>query len=250
MSRTSSAALAVRLLAVAGLASSLALVPSAAQAAPGSKSADLGVTLGAPQSAAVGDTLTYAVRVSNSGPAGAGSVVVTVDFDPSMTFVSASAAQGSCSGTQHITCSLGSVATGSAVATTIQVRTSAPGSYPVSASVGSQTQDNNAANDSAVASTTVYAADRVATRTAPPVVVSRPCTMCGFFPYDVVTVSMEVVAMDGLPINEGTLSARCSAAVVNGHAVCTYTTTSGFAGSIATASYSGSATYAPSNSSL
>lgn len=238
----------VNFFAVGALSACLVLLPSAAVAAPAAKSADLGITVSGPQSAGVGDVLSYAARVANNGPAGANNVVVTTDLDASMTFVSAAPSQGTCTGTQRITCSFASMASGATVAVTIQVRSTAVGTYPVSAFVQASTHDSNATNDSAEATTTVYTADRVATRTAPPVVTSRPCTMCGLFPYDFVTVTMSVVALDGLPINEGWLSAgRCAASVFNGVAVCSYI---GSPNMLVTAFYSGSATYAPSSSSL
>jgi uncharacterized repeat protein (TIGR01451 family) len=240
---------ALDVLTTVGLSAGLVLLPSAALAAPMGKSADLGITVSGPQSAGVGDVLSYAVRVANNGPAGASNVVATTDLHASMTLVSATTSQGSCSGTSRVTCSFAGVASGATVAAIIEVRTTAAGTFSVSAFVQATTHDSNAGNNSAEASTAVYT-DRVATRTAPPAVTSRPCTMCGFFPYDVVTVTMSVVAMDGLPINEGWLSSgRCAAPVFNGFASCSY---NGGAQLLTTQSafYSGSATYAPSSSSL
>jgi hypothetical protein len=59
---------------------------------------------------------------------------------------------------------------------------------------------------------------------------------------------MSVVAMHGLPINEGSLSAgRCAAPVFNGVAKCSYI---GGGNLLPTVFYSGSAIYAPSSWSL
>ncbi|HMC80127.1 MAG TPA: DUF4082 domain-containing protein, partial [Acidimicrobiia bacterium] len=76
--------------------------------------ADLSITKTAsPDPVLVGSTLTYSLSVSDAGPAGATGVTATDPLPAGVSFVSASASQGSCSQSSGtVTCSLGSLAAG------------------------------------------------------------------------------------------------------------------------------------------
>ena len=79
-------------------------------------SADLSLTKsGAPDPVTVGDTVTYTVVVTNGGPDAATGVTVTDTLPAEVTFVSATATQGTCSGTTTVSCALGTLANGASV---------------------------------------------------------------------------------------------------------------------------------------
>src|SRR5205807_7927237 len=69
-------------------------------------------------------------------------------------FFSATASQGSCTGTTTITCHLGTVAAGSHATITIVVRVTAVGSFLNSATVTGDPVDPNSANNTATARVT------------------------------------------------------------------------------------------------
>lgn len=99
--------------------------------------------------------LTYTVNVKNSGPGSAGSVTVKDTLPSSMTFVSASSSQGSCSGTTTVTCNLGAMASGANANVTIVVQPRTKGTYTNMVSVSTSTPDSNVANNSASVATRV-----------------------------------------------------------------------------------------------
>jgi uncharacterized repeat protein (TIGR01451 family) len=234
------------------LAGSMVLVSqgSAYAAKPGrAPSADLAVTAGEPQTVRVGDDVTVTFTVTNTGPATSSADRLVADLGAQ--YVSASSTYGCELSYGQVLCYLGDLAANEQTTVYIRMTATSVGTFSTSATVHSEvTPDPSSANDSTSVTTTVTDHPRVATRTALPVVVSRPCTLCGFFPYETVTVSMEVVAMDGSLISEGYLSGGgCTAAVVDGHAGCTYNTTRAPGTALSGASYSGTFTYAASNSS-
>lgn len=118
--------------------------------------ADLGVTMtGSPNPVKRLSNLTYTVQVKNSGPNAASSVTVKDILPSSMRFVSASANQGTCSGSSTVTCLLGTLASGANASVTIVVQPRSTGTYTNKVSVSSTTLDNNTSNNSTSVSTTV-----------------------------------------------------------------------------------------------
>ena len=90
--------------------------------------------------------VTYTVSVTNNGPSTASTVSLTDALATGLTLVSAVATGGgSCTGAN---CSWASIASGSTVSVTITATPSAPGGYPLSASVSATTPDFVSSNNS------------------------------------------------------------------------------------------------------
>jgi uncharacterized repeat protein (TIGR01451 family) len=114
-----------------------------------------------PDPVAPGGTLTYHLTVTNNGtpamPATTSGVTVTDVLPAGVTFVSATASSGICSGTSTVTCNLGIFPSG-AVATVdivVTVASNATGTITNTASVAAATSDPNPGNNTASAMTTV-----------------------------------------------------------------------------------------------
>jgi uncharacterized repeat protein (TIGR01451 family) len=119
-------------------------------------SADVSITkTDSPDPVTVGSNITPTVTVTNNGPSGATSVAVSDTLATSVTFVSATPSQGSCSGTTIISCSLGALANGLSATVTIVVMTTQTGSVGNTAAVTHGESDPNSSNDSATATTMV-----------------------------------------------------------------------------------------------
>ena len=111
---------------------------------------------------AQGANATYTISVTNSsGPGPAAAVETEFVVDSNSTPVSVTSSTGSCSGTDTITCSLGTVVVGAVPTVTIVLKANAA---PVltddlytshSVTVTSGSIDNNAGNDTAGVFTTV-----------------------------------------------------------------------------------------------
>ena len=109
------------------------------------------------------------MKVTNNGLVGATGVTVTDALPGSTTFVSATATQGSCTGTSTVTCALGRIASGANATVAIKVRPDAAGTITNTASVRANEPDPNSGNSSASATTTVTAsADLAVTKTDSP----------------------------------------------------------------------------------
>jgi uncharacterized repeat protein (TIGR01451 family) len=119
-----------------------------------------------PDPVLAGQDLTYTLTAANSGPEAATGVTVTDTLPAGATFVSA--APG-CTGTTTVSCSLGSIDSGSSAAATIKVRPTSSGTLTNQATVSSNETDPNPANNTATATTTVNpAADLAVTQTDSP----------------------------------------------------------------------------------
>jgi uncharacterized repeat protein (TIGR01451 family) len=101
-----------------------------------------------------GTPLTYTIALTNNGPLAATGVTVTDALPPAVTFASSSASQGTCSGTDTVTCNLGTINNGGGATVTIVVTPTASGTFTNTASVTSGVTDPNTANNNATASTT------------------------------------------------------------------------------------------------
>jgi large repetitive protein len=109
----------------------------------------------APDPVDVGSNVTYTVTVHNGGTLAATSVEVTDDPPAGATFVSASASQGSCTGTDPVVCELGTIAAGDSATVTVVVRPLRTGTITNEASATSAEDDSDGSDDSDSESTTV-----------------------------------------------------------------------------------------------
>ena len=121
--------------------------------------ADLGVTLTAsPEPVLVGDQLTYTATVGDTGPMRAPDATLRETLPAGVTFVSATASQGSCAQAEGVvTCTLGAIEKGANATATVVVSPTQAGALAVSAAVSGTRQDPNQSNDSASAQSTAQA---------------------------------------------------------------------------------------------
>ncbi len=144
-----------------------------ARIAGGAGSADVALAdVGSPNPVVAGTSLTYTLTVTNNGPSDATGVTVADPLPSSVTFVSASASQGTCtppslSPMGNLICNLGSVTNGASATVTIVVTPAAPGTLTSTASVLLDQSDPNPANNTATVTITVtQPADLAVTQTA------------------------------------------------------------------------------------
>lgn len=118
--------------------------------------ADLKLTMtDAPDPVRAGAKLVYTVTVTNQGPVAASGVTLTDKLPANVSFVSAVPAQGTCSGTSTVTCSIGNLAVGAVSSVAITVKTKQRGTLSNTATTTAAQTDPNGANNSATATTTV-----------------------------------------------------------------------------------------------
>jgi uncharacterized repeat protein (TIGR01451 family) len=113
-----------------------------------SKAADVSSTI-------VGNNITYTIKASNAGPNLARSTTVTDPLPSNVSFVSATASQGSCSGSSTVTCSLGTIASGGSATVTVVAKASTTGTATNTANVSTGSVDPVSGNNSASATTTI-----------------------------------------------------------------------------------------------
>ncbi|HKB65075.1 MAG TPA: choice-of-anchor V domain-containing protein, partial [Pyrinomonadaceae bacterium] len=80
-----------------------------------------------PNPGQVGSSLSYRITVTNNGPATATNVSLIDDLPSGVTFGSATSTVGSCSGTDPVTCAIGSLSLNTSAVVTIAVTPTAPG---------------------------------------------------------------------------------------------------------------------------
>jgi uncharacterized repeat protein (TIGR01451 family) len=132
------------------------IAAQAAWPAPKPSGADLSITkTDSPDPLTVGRNLTYSIIVGNGGPLAATDVTVSDELPSSVSFVSWSATQGSCSGTTTLSCTLGNLSKGATAGVEIVVRANQAGTITNVATVKGNQKDNNQANNQSAASTTV-----------------------------------------------------------------------------------------------
>jgi uncharacterized repeat protein (TIGR01451 family) len=101
----------------------------------------------APRPGHVGNDLTYTLRVRNVGGTDATNVKVTARIPARSTFVSATASQGSCTGTAPVVCSLGGLAKGATATVTLVAKPTAAGRLVASAHVQADQRDSRPWNN-------------------------------------------------------------------------------------------------------
>ena len=123
---------------------------------PPAPQADLSITkVAAPEPVTLGDNLIYTEVVTNNGPDTATDVVVTDSLPSEVAFVSVATTKGTCTGTNAITCHLGTMAKGEAISITIVARPTVVGKITNTAVVAGTQADPNTANNRASVTSTV-----------------------------------------------------------------------------------------------
>jgi uncharacterized repeat protein (TIGR01451 family) len=135
----------------------LAILVGPVSMAATEESADLSLTnTASPSPVQATTTLTYNLNVFNNGPTVVATGVQVTDTLPAgVTFVSATATQGTCSGTEPVICNLGTLTEGGGVAVTIVVRPQAPGELSNTATVSGTEEDPDLSNNTVTAVTLV-----------------------------------------------------------------------------------------------
>lgn len=121
------------------------------------KEADLSVAKAdSPDPVLTGDNLTYTVNVTNNGPDSATGVKLIDTLPAGVTFISATASQGTCIyAGGKVTGDLGTINAGSGATVTIVAQQTAGGTITNEANVSSNNVDPNMGNNTAAESTTV-----------------------------------------------------------------------------------------------
>lgn len=138
---------------------------------PGTANLSLGKTDG-PDPVLVGESLTYTLLITNTGPADATGVTLSDTLPAGVAFVSATPGQGNCSKAGGVvTCTLGTIANGTQTAVTILVTPTVAGLLTNTATVTATQLDPTPANNTATQGTTVN------TETSSPVLSVSPLTI-------------------------------------------------------------------------
>jgi uncharacterized repeat protein (TIGR01451 family) len=124
--------------------------------AAGVASVDVGIvkTAGA-LPAIAGLPFDYTLVVTNHGPITATGVVVTDPLPPNFAFVSATPAQGSCSGTTTVTCNVGTMLNGASVSITIRGTPGVAGPISNTATVAATEPESLTSNNTSTLAVTV-----------------------------------------------------------------------------------------------
>ncbi len=133
--------------------------------------ADVSITKTGPASdmdAYLGNTLAYALTVTNAGPSAANGVTVVDDLPARVDLVDVTPSAGTCTNAgRRVTCSIATLAVGDTMTITIRIQPNAPGDISNTATVdpGSATDRNVANNASTHTFTAIRKADLAVTKT-------------------------------------------------------------------------------------
>ncbi len=105
--------------------------------------------------ASVGQRFDYQLTVGNAGPAAATGVVVTDPLPAGLVLVSVTSTQGDCTGTDTITCTLGTLADGASATITLTVQAQGSGNLVNQATVTADTADLNDSDNTGSAAVNV-----------------------------------------------------------------------------------------------
>ena len=118
-------------------------------------SADLGVSLSAPASAAAGSNFTVTAAIVNNGPSTGTNAVMTATVPAGTTPISATSSGGSCFVGSTITCSLGNIGNGATLNVTMELEAMTVGNAGFSATVSAGESDPVSSNNTASATTAI-----------------------------------------------------------------------------------------------
>jgi uncharacterized repeat protein (TIGR01451 family) len=102
-----------------------------------------------------GGQLTYTLVIQNNGPGSATGATLTDNLPASVTPGAVTTTQGSCGGTDPMSCNLGGIPSGAQVTVTVSVTPMAPGTITNQASVDANETDPKSGNNSVLTETTV-----------------------------------------------------------------------------------------------
>jgi uncharacterized repeat protein (TIGR01451 family) len=105
----------------------------------------------------VNGQLTYTLVVTNKGPGTATNVQLVDPLPGPMTYLSVSTTQGTCSGGATVSCNLGTLAANASATVTVVVRATQAGQFTNTVTVSGQGGEQNPADNTASATTTVLA---------------------------------------------------------------------------------------------
>jgi uncharacterized repeat protein (TIGR01451 family) len=126
---------------------------------PGAPEIDLAITkTDSPDPVSVGGLLTYTLTVTNKKGDTANNVVVTDALPSGVTLVSVTTTKGTCSGSNPISCAIGSVAYNELVTIMVVVRPNSPGTITNTAVVTGREHEHDPSDNTASASTLVQGA--------------------------------------------------------------------------------------------
>ncbi|MFL5885041.1 MAG: choice-of-anchor Q domain-containing protein [Thermoleophilaceae bacterium] len=174
--------------------------------------ADLSITKDAsPNPAVVGGNVTYTLHAKNNGPDSLlGAVSVSDTLPASVSFVSSTPSQGSCSGTSTVTCNLGGLAAGATATVTIVVRTNAPGTISNTAVVsGGSATDPNGANNTATTQSSVVSLTAAQAGAVPPQVLAQLGACLTTPPRTSISLNGLIAATDTLRFVGRSIDLRC-----------------------------------------
>jgi len=186
--------------------------------------ADLSVTkTDAPDPVGVGGNLAYTITVNNAGPAAASNVTLNDPLPTGTTFVSCTPSVGTCTGpppgsTGTVTADLGTIPSAGSATITLVVNVNAGAGSVVNntATVSSPTADNNLANNSATATTSVTTAaatDLSITKSDSP----DPVLSGGTITYTITVDNLGAISATSVEVSDplpgGTTFASCGTSV-------------------------------------